>query len=494
MQRRNTQIYYTLDDNMNFQFPESIDTNKIAIALNGGGIRTMACSMGYFRCLLRHDPKIMNKISYISTISGSSWFIAILLFGNCNLNNLLGESIPIYDINKYTLKGYNFDKCEFMGHVMTNCQVTEPMLNARRLGISAPQAWEYTCSKNFLYPYGIDGKFVCDSKESMKAHKKINNIDCVFPPKNYPFWICNSAVVDKQLTYATSCEFTPLYSGVRVPNYNYGGLYLESQGFGANFKKIPHKECRQNLCISPYNNNLLDNFIACSSCAYGVPFLQCYKENRPLSVMLKELNPITDLWGIMSDRDHEMNIIDGYYFDGTGIINLAARGCKKILAFINCGKFNSYCDLGISHLFGLESKMQCYTSNLRRKLAIFSSEDWDEMKIDFEQRIEDGKIPYLHKKLKVLPNWHAGVNGNYETELLIIPLLPNCDFIEQLQFDHKSEEYSELREFPNFSTFYIDGSVEINFTKRQVNMLSTYCDWLLTEIIEEIPCFFEESN
>jgi len=478
---------------MKFTFPEQVyvDPDKIAIAITGGGIRTMICMLGYFRCLLRYDPDFLKRTSYISTSSGGSWFNAILTFSKCEIDELLGESIPIDEISSETLHDYNFNNKNYMGNVMVHCPIMETFLHAKRVGIESSEIWEYVCSKNFLYPYGLDAKFVCDSEETAQFHKDINHINCIYPRKNFPFWICGASIVDNSLSHTTSCEFTPLYSGIRVPNKKYGGIFFENPGFNGRFKCIPKHDCRQNLYVSKYRNNYIDNFISCSSCAYGAFFRKCYNERLFFSDLLKNLNPKANCWGIMSNRGHETDIYDGGYIDNTGILNLAARGCKKILAFVNCAKFNNnYCNLEITHLFGLEKELKCSMCEFRKNSAIFSIDDWIEMRHDFEKRIKDDKIPYFYKKLKVYPNWKSGINGNYETELLIIPLFPNHDFNNKLKINLTSPEYTELNCFPNFELFYFKEGIEINFTKMQVNMLSTYCDWILQKVIEEKPDFF----
>ena len=63
MQKRTSNIYYSIDRNMNFVFPEQkdskIDLNKIAIAISGGGTRSVACSTGYFRTLYKRNKDFM---------------------------------------------------------------------------------------------------------------------------------------------------------------------------------------------------------------------------------------------------------------------------------------------------------------------------------------------------------------------------------------------------------------------------------------------------
>lgn len=71
------------------------------------------------------------------------------------------------------------------------------------------------------------------------------------------------------------CEFTPLYSGIRVPNGKYGGLLFNNATFGCNYKELDQM-CDQvaMVRVPPSMNNYLELSLAASSAAFGVEALK----------------------------------------------------------------------------------------------------------------------------------------------------------------------------------------------------------------------------
>lgn len=53
--------------------------------------------------LLSNGKSASNSNKYISSVSGGSWFSWIYLFAKESVDNLLGVSIPIVDINNEKL-------------------------------------------------------------------------------------------------------------------------------------------------------------------------------------------------------------------------------------------------------------------------------------------------------------------------------------------------------------------------------------------------------
>lgn len=463
-------FYCSVDKNMKFQFPEqnnhSVDPNKMAIAISGGGSRSAICSTGHFRALRRKNTEFYKRISYISSISGGSWFSSIFTYADVNIVELLGESIPLEYINKETLTKTNFDIDTFIGKIFNNFPVANRAIEGFFRGISPEKIWSYICGSLILEPYGLNRKTTSISKNENE-----NNI---FPRDGAPFWICTAAIMDNNNLEngALTCEFTPMYSGLSTPQLKYGGLLFENQGFGCDFKELYSLE--DSIMSTKGEDFTLDMIIASSSAAFGAD--------------IPNINLKTKIWGFVSNKDHDVDLIDGGFADFTGITSLVARGCKKILSFVNCSKFdNDYNNIGISHLFE-PGDNPWYTYG--KDLEIFSKDSWYLLKSGFEKRIEENKTVYFYGKIPVLSNWKAGVNGGYEVELLIIPLFEHPDF--QIPIDVNSCEFQELNKFPNINYIFALEDKILELSESQINLLSTYTDWYLTKVMDELPCFFEE--
>lgn len=505
MTQRIANVYFSLNEEGKFRFPEqeqlNVDPNKLAVAVSGGGTKSMTATTGFFRALMRKDPEFYKHISYISGVSGGSWFATIFTLAKMNLQNFLGESILIHDINRHTLNTTNYYDKDYIGNVISNFPVTDTLLKGYEYGIKLSKIWEFVNSSLILDHYLLDDLYLSTSKEEAKLNMKFNNIKCTYPKKDYPFLIVNSATLEEgrivDETDVQSYEFTPMYQGMRVPNTKYGGILFSNSVFGCDFKELNTvKDGLECLTVKKEENCTLEIGIASSSAAFGVEALKLASSHNPIINKFSNIRLTTKVWGFTSKESHIVNLMDGYFMDYTGVISLAARGCKKIISFINCSSFdNNYCNIGIAHLFGLEDEFKCIYCELRDKVRIFSLEDWIQMRLDFEARLKNGKIGYFHRKMNVLHNWNIGVNGGYETEILFIPLLHYQPFFDQLKIDIRSNDFPELNGMPNIGYMpnfndFINGDKTMELNNAQVNFLSTYCDWYLTKVMKEIPEFF----
>lgn len=501
MDVRSVNIYPSIDKDYNFIFPEIedqvVNPNLPAIAVSGGGTRSVACAMGFFRALRDKNPNFLEGLSYLSSTSGGSWFTSIVTLAKDPLNDMIGQSIPIHDINRHTLSYTNFDSGKrFLGIMLVNCPIKEYIFQGLRSHLPSNKIWDFTCSAAFLDRYDLDDMFVVQDDFSVKFHSEFNAIKCVRPKDGMPFNIVTSAIINDpdELETLDFCEFTPMYSGVRVPNPLYGGTLIENPGFGCAYFPIHTQDAfSTDVDIHPFRDNTLEVAVGSSSAAFSFEALKFSDSVIPFLQGLSDLTPITNVWGFTSETNHELILSDGGFLDYTGIIPLAARGCKKILAFLNCGKFDgNYCEFGITQLFGLDEDFKCRRAEMRTDIDIFSLEDWIEMRKDFEKRNEEGKMGYFYRKMMVKPNWKAGVNGNYECELLMVPLFEHKGFEEQLKVNIRSNSFPELHEFPNINYLFANPGKILELTNSQVNILSTYCDWYLKEVMKEVPEFFED--
>jgi hypothetical protein len=499
---RISNIYYSLNEMGKFRFPEqeilNINPDKLAISVSGGGTRSMTCAIGHFRALIRYDRDILSKLSYLSGVSGGSWFVNLFGLSNVSVDNFLGESIPIHDINRHTLVHTNYTDPLYLGNVISNFPVFDVIYNGFMRGVDTDKLWELMCSEIMLKSYKLNNTYVCYSEEDANLQREFNNIKCSFPRKNFPFIITASATLEEDQIFTHEdvglYEFTPMYSGIRVPNHKYGGILFANDLFGCEFREInsatDHVEI---LTIPECEDATIEMSIASSSAAFGVEALKLTHTSLPFASSLSQIRLRTKVWGFTSKEEHEINLIDGGFLDYTGIISLAARGCKKILAFINCNRYTgNYCDFGITQLFGVDEGFKCYGCELREKVRIFSVEDWIAMRLDFEKRVSEGKLGYFHRKMNVLHNWRVGVNGGYETELLIIPLYQHKSFYDELKIDINSPDFYDLRDMPNIDYLISNENRALELPNSEVNFLSTYTDWYLTEIIKELPDFFNE--
>lgn len=473
-----------------FIFPEiedgNVNPNNLAVCVSGGGSRSYAAAIGLFRGLVEQD--LLRKICYISTVSGGSWFLSILMFAKNSLDELLGESV--YDIDEKSLREKNFDNPFFMG----NCIIDFPFMNllsdGMRRGIPKSKCYQYVLANIFLRRYHLEDKIPVLNDTSVYLNEKYNSLKCIAPRENSPFLLFQAALIDCANKESSPFEYTQMYSGSRVPKKNHGGKYFQNQGLGC--FKTEVKENKLNILKVKERNgdSCLESFIAGSSAAYTPIAME--NAGNFLGQFVEPLSPELNLW-TNSSNNNIVNIGDGAFVDNTGIIGCLARGCKKILAFITSnGIEDNPANLSMAHLFGVEDRYRGIGWEYRRKFQVFRTEEWYDFRKQINKKVKKQELVYYRKKFQVLENWDAGVNGGYEVDLLVV-------YVEKVpQFDKYLTKLNELQlqdlgNYPNYDLFFSARDSILGLTPTQVNIISTYSHWYMINILRRECDFLNEA-
>lgn len=491
MDKIHCRIYPSFKDNK-FTFPELdeniVNPNKIAIALSGGGSRSYASCIGFFRALFANDENLFQHTSYISSVSGGAWFLAVLMFARYSICELLGRSVK--RINNENIQNENFNDYAFIGHALTNFPFLSELSTALNCGIPNEKCYQYILAQVFLKRYNLENKIPVHNHTLKVLNKNYNNLDCIVPRKNSPFLIFQAALINSDIAVKgiTPFEYTQMYSGARVPHSKFGGLYFQNQGLGSKKQHINVGKLNVLNTNTKSGDSCLESFMAASSAAYTTPAV--IHSNTFLGGIVEDLAPEIDVWNENS-QNNVVHLTDGAYFDNSGILALLARGCKKILSLITTdGNCENPANMSISHMFGVEESYQCEGWDLRRKLQVFHRENWNEIYETLITKIRNKEPVYFRRKLQVLRNWHAGVNGEYEVELFVV-------YNEKLpEFDRHfcSSFVNDLGPFPNYPIFFSTPDSIVGMSKSQVNITATYSDWYLQKIIDLERSFFESDE
>jgi hypothetical protein len=187
---------------------------------------------------------------------------------------------------------------------------------------------------------------------------------------------------------------------------------------------------------------------------------------------------------------------DGVFADNTGIVALVARGVRRIIAFVNTViPIPTYspelCEIDTRPLFGIPNNEDCTKPFLGTPFSqVFKSSDYEKVVNQFKTNFNNGGPVFARELLDVLPNSLNGVVGGYKVDLLIVLLQTSSKFINNLPEEIRSEitydvpVYSRksFNNFPYFGTSFqnITGG-PIQYSLKQVNLLSTYTDWYLNQ-------------
>lgn len=484
-----------------FIFPEIeqniVDTNKMSIAISGGGTRSIVASIGYFRGLYEYNPDFLENVSYLSGISGGSWFNTIIGYSTAELDELLGKSIDVWDISNSSLSLTNFEQDSlFIGNVVVSCPFVDTFFQSAKR-VPQDRVYELMCGSLFLKKYDLQFKVPVIDQKHVDLNREFNCLSSVMLHPKRPFTITTGTVLDNDLIRmkipSPTIEYTPLYTGIRVPNERYGGLLFGNQGFQCNYQEIDNVE---DQVVGTHLNFINDNTtlstgIAVSGSAYAADVFTMGESF--LGGLLGNYNLNAKVWGVNSVKEHKVELADGAFHDYTGIVPLVARGCKKILSFINCQEFKgNYCEFGLAHLFGVEQDLKCSYSEFRcGNTQIFHVSDWVLMRKHFDECDKNKTLKSYKCTIDVMKNKNIGVNGCYQVEIIFVILSQDKNFVDQLNVDFKDPNFYDLGNFPNTQLIFEKECKILEMTKQQVNISSSYCHWAMNEVISLYPSFFE---
>lgn len=504
----------------NIFYPEVIlklyNPDGVGIALNAGGNRAFNSGIGFLLALLDIEIESKNALTAakaVATSSGGSWLTGSYFFAkqtnNLTNDDLLGRPIPLQDINIENLETYNFDKKTFLGY---RCIEYIRLIPSYPYGVpnTLNNIWINIISSSYLKPYGLQSKIVSINEKYAKEIKKnnpdINEQDIIVPPPDYPFWICDSSLLYDPIVKEGSTVFpmTTLYSGFPqilsngsnsiggnfIYTYAYGCKYPENNNF-TNKNSIPtfgdlqNPDLQTNVSIPKYQGYLtLDYMIGMSSAAYGYNTYKISETNLPILRQADIVNPLVNMW---CDKDPNntkvVQAVDGYISgNATGIVSLVARKQKKIISFITPGTytavsiedFDKQLRIGseISSLYGAAEATNSlsYTSN-PNSIQIFEKSKFEDFVQQALARKKSGGVVYVRQKLRVLPNYRNGVDGNYEVDILYIVSQPTDNFNNLLPPEISNQFMDPNSPFYQFPNYPIDTS----YTKGQINLLLSFC-------------------
>jgi hypothetical protein len=347
------------------EFPFVRHKADVGISFSGGGSRSFAATMGYLRGL--HDLKLLDKVRYLSSVSGGSWATSTYVYHDLDqvsLEEFLGEPTPPERMSLLKAKVIPH-KCA-RGYPVRNNLITiliEELLLER---VDPADVWVSAIYKTFLQPAGIKKDAIAawtrDQVASILARNpdligKVNFcLPCGGKPHCHdrPFLIINTAMLGPVeavpfgllARHYVMMDITPLYVGfphaqvVQYPttpkiSLPLGGL-VEPLAFGS---PVSEDFCGMSVC--PDNTTIsiplpavpfsLANATAASSWAPGAVVAEEPLLNALDNVLLSApyFSPLA------GGASRDLFLGDGANMENQGVITLLQRGLKRIILFCN---------------------------------------------------------------------------------------------------------------------------------------------------------------
>lgn len=495
---RSVKIYNTkriINDNYEYTFPEQVDTNKSAICLSGGGMRSLVCSNGYFTFLSRYG--LLDNLSYLSSVSGGSWFSGIYTFTDI----YFGDYKEPEDLTLFNLYTSNFDQMFFVPNICLKIPITHVSILVSKESISLSKVWPETINMSILDHFGLYDRVCVESYERQyELNLKYNTDRYIAPIKNRPFWICCASILadNGNVTFPMTTMYSGLPKVVKYRNNLIGNYYVETSCFGSFFDDYE---------ATSFSEFKLCDMLGTSSAAFAE--LTNLLNNNGLYEFSEKIEHVIPKYKFAYFGDNieycDVEVVDGERANNTAILPLLARGCKKICMFNNNVDINNgidvfsnplsyYCNTCLLELFGMCDRNCYFYPSVDNRVQVFESKYWQLLYDQFQNCIEQGGPVYCHVKIPVLENKHNSIKGGYEVELLIYLLYPSVIFTSRLSKEIRSQICKDgiFENFPNYSTLFQNTTSVLELKREQINLLHYYVQWCCEETKDVIFSFLKK--
>lgn len=494
-------------------FPEQ-DTDLVArtantgICLSGGGTRAMCAGIGQLRAL--RSLGLLDRIRYISAVSGGTWVSAPFLFGRADEATLLG---PIKGPETLTLHGLGELSSDSLGHSATLS--LRNRLWSLHGDVPDNRLWIDAVSQLMLGPQGLFNRsspsyMAADPltvEDIKRRNPSLGRVDFHTPRPNRPYWIGNGCIIGPQALTPLKkespvpLEFTPLYVGsprrLDVTFYSgdgkghrakVGGGYIEPFAFGG---VAPAKAIDGfNAVPAPHNRFGLADAIGISSSAFAG-----FVEQDHIVDIGGDLSPELPIWALPPDGSAPYALGDGGIVENFGIIPLLIRGVERIVVFVNTstrldpkatpGEDSEWSGIeeNIPALFGY--RMQSTGTALQNN-HVFVRGGFQPVLDQLVAARKQGDGIIATSTLTTVDNDWWGVAGGQTVEVSWVYLDRTSAWERQLhaevldaikQGNHAHFFHGPLQGFPNYATMDQNALELTELTPVQVNALADLTCW-----------------
>lgn len=541
--KNNLNVYYWDTTDGNFQFPELNQASPMyynalegrassGICISGGGTVSASLIAGYFKALV--ESGLMDRVSYISGVSGGCWGSAPFAFMR-DLEDkdfyaavcAPGDYVAHIEeaIGKKTWVEVN--PLNSMTHVVTNAPIAD--LTLKNLAFMH-EAYSRAVGTIFLQPFNIPSPvnplvdqrryFTTDENtlEDIKDRNgDISNDDVLVMVPNRPYLIMNTTMLIPTLAASKKFkdyahylfEFTPGYCGMFAAHGNYsginlGGSYLETIGFNTNPVAVSsdliqtESDYRFELC-QPVGTS-------------GSAIEEMILKKNNLEDQLANFLPAYNYWNptqfVAAPETVQADTIyfgDGGIIENTGIISLLLRGLSNVAAFLsepvcfgdaNAADVTKYEIFGynqIACLFGEKIWYRVDDNSPYQLVAdIPSRQVFDNTPVGgitpFQQLLQSfiglrnqGKALVQQQTLTVIANSLFGVKGGYNCNV-VWSIIDTCTlFNEALAHDISDRigKDGDLKNFPKVKVFDENEGEIIQLKAIQANLLGSLAYWMV---------------
>lgn len=504
-------------------FPGNHGNITTALAISGGGTRSLSLTLGALRALEGLD--LMRHVDAVSAVSGGSWASSIYMFANRTTSELLGGLSDFAHLDMSSLS----EDPPLLGQPGTT--PVSPRLEARMLDPSqmSQKVWQDTIASVMLGPFNLDsstGYFVPNTETRdriIQENPRLAQADFIVQRPDRPkVFIMNGALLtppgytpskDNIVSFQMSPDFIgspyhPDYGPVRYASLMssidriVGGGFVDSVAFGGD---APQTGEGGGSCVRMEAQKTmftLGDAIGVSSGAYAVT------AHRTTSVA--DLIPTVKYWPVSEQAQSAevYQVGDGGAIDCAGLLALLQRGAKRVVWLINtdvglttfvdfCStpELDSYEGMVTNQMtdkfgYGSDSSKGHYSRN-----QVFSKGDFLPVLCDLQSRKREGRATVVQSTHRVLANSWWGIEGGFDVSIAYVYNEKSARFLEELPEDVQDAigHDPEFSKFPFFSTMYQTSDCTA-YTNSEINLLAASSEYAMLQNVEIIREVLGVSN
>lgn len=485
------------------------DKADLGIAFSGGGTRSASATLGQLRGL--RTTGLLDKVKYISAVSGGSWAATPYTYlpSNYDEDLFLGVAKP-----PEALTGHDLQSAPeaSLAHAISESVIADDVLK-NAVGLAGDEAYARAVGALFLQPFGLDdrAKFfsfhdmavrsvVEGNSESDDRHYYLVPEDFYTVREGRPYLIVGGTILRVGNTGASrqemQCEYTPLYCGVRrlFPSAGRGGApigggYVETFAYDSEAPsgQWDGRRWRVKLGRERYRFTLSD-MIGSS----GAAPQELLEELSLHHLGFPEFRhwPVHRIGAL---REEEYAHGDGGHLENLGIMPLLARGVRHIVVFSNTkvpfdrstGRMSS----SFAPLFrSVQSKKES-DAQFVANVVLEDSGKFDALVTGLAQRKDAGR-PLIHcDTYDVRANPHYKIAGGYKVKICWVHNDAVAGWFGGLD-DEARGIVDGLERFPHYKTFFQSPPKIIDLSVEEVNALAHLSSWVVEESANEIRTHF----
>ncbi|GIL48214.1 hypothetical protein Vafri_4897 [Volvox africanus] len=437
-------------DDPQFLVPGLSAKAPVAVCISGGGFRATALALGWLRGL--HHMGLLDKVRYLSTISGSSWMGAALCFQKdaAAVKDFLGTYLPPEQCTPEALQnvgvtGKSYAKavadaqplCRIIqGWITSNWKEQAQILTGQ---IKPPHEvagiWTSAIAHAFLEPFGlhdvntstvrVPGTKIATEVADRAA--KVGRAGNIYDAnvKDLPFLIIGQAVIlPKADIKFYPFEWTPLYGGCPVPYKDVtpklGAGWVETLGLNAELvtKQDDTATGETKVEVRPMGPASLGEATGISSAYHSTKFVDFIPDIMDNFQSLLGFHK-AQYFDMQDWNTQDVLLTDGGAYDLYGIYPALRRRVPNIMVF-NCNGLSFKTMADFSSDKDLPGLFGCCSDEENKQRQVFQSAGFDKLFNAIQKKMKAGEAPIHVEQYQVLANDHLDIKGGWEVRIMWI--------------------------------------------------------------------------